>query len=150
MPRGGSAGGGKRGGVQFARPQEPSFLRKIKEQVGYKDPKEDLNAKRLLNQEGLENDQEELDDEGPTVVVLKEGDLTAEEAECLTNNLDKDSKESGPGDGKILFKKPSKRKSEKDSEKLPQNGESDSKKNKKEKIRKQSLLSFDDDEEEDT
>ena len=45
MPRGGSAGGGKRGGVQFARPQEPSFLRKLKEQVGYKDPKEDLNAK---------------------------------------------------------------------------------------------------------
>ena len=45
MPRGGSAGGGKRGVVQFARPQEPSFLRKLKEQVGYKDPKEDLNAK---------------------------------------------------------------------------------------------------------
>ena len=45
MPRGGSAGGGKRGGVQFNRPQEPAFLRRIKEQVGYKDPVEDINAK---------------------------------------------------------------------------------------------------------
>ena len=48
MPRGGTAGGGKRGGVQFSRPQEPSFLRKIKEQVGYKDPVEDLNAKVII------------------------------------------------------------------------------------------------------
>ena len=50
MPRGGgSAGGGKRGGVQFLRPQEPSFLRKIKEQAGYKDPVEDIDAKVIIN-----------------------------------------------------------------------------------------------------
>ena len=48
MPRGGSAGGGKRGGVQFSRPQVPSFLQKIKEQVGYKDPAEDINAKVIV------------------------------------------------------------------------------------------------------
>ena len=44
MPRG-SAGGGKRGGVSFSRPQDPAFLRRMKEQVGYKNPDEDLNAK---------------------------------------------------------------------------------------------------------
>ena len=46
MPRGGDAGGGKKGSsVQFSRPQEPSFLRDLKKQVGYKDPVEDMNAK---------------------------------------------------------------------------------------------------------
>ena len=44
MPRG-SAGGGKRGGVSFSRPQDPAFLRRMKEQVGYKNPVEDLKAK---------------------------------------------------------------------------------------------------------
>ena len=39
----------------------------------------------MLNSEGLENDQEEQDDEKPTVVVLKEGDLTADEAEKLVH-----------------------------------------------------------------
>ena len=46
MPRGGDAGGGKKGSsVQFSRPQEPSFLRDLKKQVGFKDPVEDMNAK---------------------------------------------------------------------------------------------------------
>ena len=49
MPRGGDAGGGKKGSsVQFSKPQEPSFLRDLKRQVGYKDPVEDMNAKVLL------------------------------------------------------------------------------------------------------
>ena len=49
MPRGGDAGGGKKGSsVQFSKPQEPSFLRDLKRRVGYKDPVEDMNAKVLL------------------------------------------------------------------------------------------------------
>ena len=120
MPRGGDAGGGKKGSsVQFSRPQEPSFLRDLKKQVGYKDPVEDMNAKvydidflvlgcgviirfqlmwkqlfihqciyiQKITAEGLDNNQEERDDEKPTIVVLNEGDLTAEEAEKLNSTL---------------------------------------------------------------
>ena len=38
MPRGGTAGGSKKSSnIQFQRPSEPSFLKRIKEQVGYKE-----------------------------------------------------------------------------------------------------------------
>ena len=117
MPRGGDAGGGKKGSsVQFSKPQEPSFLRDLKRQVGYKDPVEDMNAKVLLyscfdivllnryallvmqenpyfssififmqrkSTEGLDNNQEDKDDEKPTVVVLNDGDLSEEEAQKI-------------------------------------------------------------------
>ena len=37
MPRGGGGrGGGGRGGPSFAKPADPSFIRRIKEQMGYK------------------------------------------------------------------------------------------------------------------
>lgn len=149
MPRGGSAGGGKRGGVQFSRPQEPSFLRKIKEQVGYKDPKEDVNAKRIPNQDGLDHDQEEQDEEKPTVVVLNEGDLTAEEAENLNQKSEKELEESGPKDGRILFKKPVKRKPDDNNVENVTQDKCDikSKKKKKEKPTNHNLLSFNDEEE---
>ena len=46
---GGSAGGGKSSsGLKFQR-QEPKFLREIKQQVGYKDSKEDLRNKVTTN-----------------------------------------------------------------------------------------------------
>ena len=46
MPQGGTAGGGKKGSsIQFSKPQEPSFLRDLKKQAGYKDPVEDMNTK---------------------------------------------------------------------------------------------------------
>ena len=43
----------------------------------------------MVNNDGLDHDQEEQDDEKPTVVVLKEGDLTAEEAESLHKKVEK-------------------------------------------------------------
>ena len=82
---GGSAGGGKRGsGVQYQR-NEPSFLRKLKEQIGYREAVPTLDDKQpdLKNQDSDEGkDDIEKDDEKPVVVVLKEGDLTAEEAQA--------------------------------------------------------------------
>ena len=43
---GGSAGGGKaKSNVAFNKPQEASFISKIKAQVGYKEPHVDLEAK---------------------------------------------------------------------------------------------------------
>lgn len=146
MPRGGTAGGGKRGGVQFSRPQEPSFLRKIKEQVGYKEPVEDLNAKHMANNDGLDHDQDEQDDEKPTVVVLKEGDLTAEEAESIHKKVEKELEEAGPEDGRIIFKKRVKRKSDLDKSENATEDKVKTKK-KKEKHTNHSLLSFNDEDE---
>lgn len=38
MPRGGTAGGGKRGSsLNFHKPAEPSFLKRFKEKVGFKE-----------------------------------------------------------------------------------------------------------------
>merc|ERR1711997_75579 len=136
--------GGKRGGVSFSRPQDPAFLRRMKEQVGYKNPVEDLKAKQMLDHDGLEDEQ---DDEKPTVVVLKEGDLTSEEVDRITKKLDEEELE--PADGRIIFKKPVKRKTDS----VPENStdEKEAKiKKKKDKKPKQNLLSFNDDEEEDT
>merc|ERR1712038_1159260 len=140
-------GGGKKGSsVQFSRPQEPSFLRDLKKQVGYKDPVEDMNAKKITA-EGLNNNQEERDDEKPTVVVLNEGDLTAEEAEKLNTTLQTEQDESHPVDGRIIFKKPVKRKSEQSADNSSDSKSKPKLKKKKEISSKPSLLSFNDEEE---
>merc|ERR1711874_40376 len=146
MPRG-SAGGGKRGGVSFSRPQDPAFLRRMKEQVGYKNPVEDLKAKQMLDHSGLDDEQDEQDDEKPTVVVLKEGDLTSEEVDRITKKLDEEELE--PADGRIIFKKPVKRKTDSVQENSTDEKEAKIKK-KEDKKPKQNLLSFNDDDEEDT
>ena len=88
--RGGTAGGG-RNNVGFVKPQEPKFLREIKEKVGsdldsnscnhyskvgYREP-EGIEAKMRRSEGGEER--EDAEDEAPTVVVLNKGDLTEEE-----------------------------------------------------------------------
>ena len=88
--RGGTAGGG-RNNVGFVKPQEPKFLREIKEKVwyglefscnnfhskvGYREP-EGIEAKMRRSEGGKER--EDGEDEAPTVVVLNKGDLTEEE-----------------------------------------------------------------------
>ena len=42
----------------------------------------------MLDHGGIDDEQDEQDDEKPTVVVLKEGDLTSEEADRITKKLD--------------------------------------------------------------
>ena len=86
------------------------------------------------------------DDEKPTVVVMREGDLTEHEAseEEAGLKLIEDAKKVV--EGKISFKKPNKREKEDESK------DSDEPKKKKEKSsknvkQKKSLLSFDDEEE---
>lgn len=68
--------------VAFIKPDEPSFLKQIKQQIGYKEGP-DINTKRqkLVHSDDEDlSDGQDLDEESPQVVVLKEGDLTAEEA----------------------------------------------------------------------
>src|SRR5581483_1413244 len=54
------------------------------------------------NDDDPEDQHVEPDDEKPTVVILKDGDLTAEEAEQIQKDLDLDDKTPG----KIKFRKP--------------------------------------------
>merc|ERR1711994_128892 len=115
----------------------------LKQHTGYKDPVEDLKLKKITA-EGLDNNQEERDDEEPTIVVLNEGDLTAEEAEKLNTTLQTEQDESHPVDGRIIFKKPAKRKSEQSADNSSDTKSKSKEKKKKEISSKPSLLSFND------
>ncbi|KAI1282115.1 Uncharacterized protein HDE_13140 [Halotydeus destructor] len=90
----------RNGGIKFNKPEEPAFIRKMKEKIGYREGP-DIETKR----ESLakDDDQEENDDEKPTVVVLRSGDLNEEEANQIQKDLD-----DAPGAKKIVFKKPEK------------------------------------------
>ncbi|KAL1447813.1 hypothetical protein MTO96_028322 [Rhipicephalus appendiculatus] len=92
----------KRNSVTCVKPSDPPFLKKLKERVGYKEGPS-IDTKR--EHRPVDDVDPDLDDEKPVVVVLKAGDLTAEEAEMLSRRED-----DGPSDGKIMFKKPTKRK----------------------------------------
>ncbi|XP_076112218.1 uncharacterized protein KIAA1143 homolog isoform X3 [Mytilus galloprovincialis] len=59
-----------------------------------------------------DDDSPEKDDEKPMVVVLKKGDLTADEANTEQKVLDSKADDEAIADGKITFKKPEKRSSE--------------------------------------
>ncbi|KAL1447812.1 hypothetical protein MTO96_028322 [Rhipicephalus appendiculatus] len=94
----------KRNSVTCVKPSDPPFLKKLKERVGYKEGPS-IDTKR--EHRPVDDVDPDLDDEKPVVVVLKAGDLTAEEAEMLSR---REVSDDGPSDGKIMFKKPTKRK----------------------------------------
>ncbi|XP_053402088.1 short transient receptor potential channel 4-associated protein-like isoform X2 [Mercenaria mercenaria] len=107
-----------------------------------------------------DEDRSDNEDEKPTIVVLKEGDLTPEEAELAlkdekTVTQDYDCEESEPSDGKITFKKPTKRQGDTVNElnvssSKKQKDEKKKKKSSSKEVKNSSLLSFDDEEEEET
>ncbi|XP_026769635.3 uncharacterized protein KIAA1143 homolog [Pangasianodon hypophthalmus] len=147
----------KKGNVSWVKPSEPSFLRKFKNDIGYKEgPTVETKRQELPRCEEDSGDSDR-EDEMPQVVVLKKGDLTAQEAMQLKKGM-KDSKkdEQPPADGKILFKKPAKRSSDKfegitassKSKKKKSENEEEKKKESGVKVKNSSLLSFGDDEEE--
>eukprot|EP00095_Tigriopus_kingsejongensis_P000324 maker-scaffold292_size219010-snap-gene-1.42 protein:Tk00324 transcript:maker-scaffold292_size219010-snap-gene-1.42-mRNA-1 annotation:"kiaa1143 homolog" len=105
--RGGSAGGGKSGGLQYTK-NEPSFIRKMKAQVGYRDTQSQLADKDPANRPADHDDIEDQTDEQPTVVVLKAGDLTAEEAKASADGEELTPDEPPP-DGRVKFRRPQKR-----------------------------------------
>ncbi|XP_077983415.1 uncharacterized protein KIAA1143 homolog [Glandiceps talaboti] len=145
--------------INYIKPSEPAFLSKFKERVGYKEgPTIDTKKKQEL--EDLDSDDlPEVEDEKPVVVTLKKGDLTQIEAEHYAKTTGKKLEELGkddsPVDGKIKFKKPTKRTSDEPSElnvssakKQKESSKKDKKKKDTKKVKNASLLSFDDDEEE--
>lgn len=88
--------------VTCIKPEDAPFIRRLKEQLGGKE------AEQREREEPNQREPGDLEDEKPTVVVLSEGDLTAEQAEAL-------EAEKEPPDGRIRFQKPTKRKEESES-----------------------------------
>ena len=73
----------KRNAVSFIKPEEPAFLQRMKQQIGYKEgPTVETKRQKINNfSDSDDDDIEERDDEKPQIVVLKDGDLNATEAE---------------------------------------------------------------------
>ncbi|KAK2854683.1 hypothetical protein Q7C36_006552 [Tachysurus vachellii] len=150
----------KKGNVSWVKPSEPSFLRKFKNDIGYKEGPTVETKRQELPQFDDDSGDSDREDEMPQVVVLKKGDITAEEALKLKKDIhDSNKDEQPPADGKILFKKPAKRSSDKfegitassnsKKKKKSENEEEEKKKESGVKVKNSSLLSFGDDEEED-
>ncbi|CAF95597.1 unnamed protein product, partial [Tetraodon nigroviridis] len=152
----------KASGVSWVKPTEPSFLKKFKDDVGYKEGPT-VDTKRQPMPAPEDDSGSDREDESPQVVVLKSGDLTADEVKKIKEEerpaTGPKKGDEPPPDGKILFKKPEKRSS---SEKFQGITASSSKKKKSDgekmegeketsgkKIKNNSLLSFGGDEEED-
>ncbi|XP_076136399.1 uncharacterized protein KIAA1143 homolog [Alosa pseudoharengus] len=152
---------GQKGNVSWVKPAEPSFLKKFKSDVGYKEgPTVDTKRQEMpqLDDDSGDSDRE---DELPQIVVLKKGDLSADEVQHMKKEKGSTKDDEPPSDGKIVFKKPAKRSS---SDKFQGISASSSKKKKKHddedeedksesksgaKVKNKSLLSFGGDEEED-
>ncbi|XP_039253496.1 uncharacterized protein KIAA1143 homolog [Styela clava] len=129
-------------GIKYVKQEQPSFIRKFQEKAGMKPEATIADKYQTISEDCVD---EEKEDEKPVVVVLKEGDLTAEEAESQGNDEEHN--------GKIVFKKPTKRSKESalggTTKKLKSesgNVRKEKTKSKVDKKQKQkSLLSFDED-----
>ncbi|KAM9257830.1 uncharacterized protein KIAA1143 homolog [Cariama cristata] len=157
----------KRNQVSYVRPAEPAFLSRFKRQVGYREgPTVETKREQLPLADGDSENGSDNEDEQPQVVTLKKGDLTAEEAMKIKQQI-KDALKSNesdgepePADGKIMFRKPAKRSSEKflDFNVSSSKKMKEAKKTKREattpqstakQVKNSSLLSFDDEENDD-
>ncbi|KAL2084617.1 hypothetical protein ACEWY4_020135 [Coilia grayii] len=144
--------------VSWIKPAEPSFLKKFKSDVGYKEGPTVDTKRQEMPQFDDDSGDSDREDELPQIVVLKKGDLSAKEVQQMKKDTKASSKDDEPpSDGKIVFKKPAKRLS---SDKFQGISASSSKKKKHEeegkgesksgvKVKNKSLLSFGGDDEDD-
>ncbi|XP_070151808.1 uncharacterized protein KIAA1143 homolog [Polyergus mexicanus] len=95
----------KKHNISYIKPNEPKFLRELKQQIGYKEGPT-VDTKREVLPEASDDEKEELTDEKPVVVVLNSGDLTAEEADAFQKQKEKEES-NAPADlsKKIIFRK---------------------------------------------
>ncbi|XP_022190300.2 uncharacterized protein KIAA1143 homolog [Nilaparvata lugens] len=149
-----SVGRGRKMNVAFIKPEEPNFIKRMKEQAGYVEgPTVDTKREALPNLD--DDDLQDRDEDKPVVVVLKPGDLSEEEASRLQKEKDEESGPARLGD-RIVFRKPTKEKAPTEETADPRqdgkkrSSDSDKSKVKKHKSSKQKTapcLSFDADEE---
>uniref|UniRef100_A0A2A4K2C0 DUF4604 domain-containing protein n=1 Tax=Heliothis virescens TaxID=7102 RepID=A0A2A4K2C0_HELVI len=130
----------KKRNVSYIKPEDPEFLKVLKRQAGYDDKNHKFDE--LMNAEDDFVDDE--DSEQPQVVVLKDGDLTAEEAEAERLRIEKvESETKADLTQRVVFKaktKPS------ESTTTKRKHESTSKSKEK---KSRPILSFNDDDEDD-
>ncbi|XP_063365820.1 uncharacterized protein KIAA1143 homolog [Cydia amplana] len=124
--------------VNYIKPEDPEFLKVIKRQAGY----DDRNRKFDPLENAEEDFVDDTESEEPQVVVLKPGDLTAEEAEVERKRLEKEAEETKADLSQRVIFKPKSKKAEND-----KIGKEPSKNSNQKK--QSQLLSFNDDEEED-
>ncbi|CAG9135248.1 hypothetical protein JYU34_008832 [Plutella xylostella] len=121
--------------INYIKPDDPPFLKVLKQQAGYDDKNHKFDE--LQNAEGdfVEDDDSEL----PQVVVLKQGDLTAEEAEIEKKRLEKEELETKADlSQRVIFKSKVKPDSESKKRKVDSKASDKTKKPKP-------ILSFNDD-----
>ncbi|XP_026752293.2 uncharacterized protein KIAA1143 homolog [Galleria mellonella] len=124
--------------VSYIKPEDPEFLKVLKRQAGYDDRNHKFD--KLENTE--EDFVDDTDNEKPQVVVLKEGDLTAEEADLEKKRIDKIVSETKANlNERVIFK----RKLTSNSTNPSKASKSTPKESKKKKYNKRQLLSFGDD-----
>uniref|UniRef100_A0A1E1W7T9 DUF4604 domain-containing protein n=1 Tax=Pectinophora gossypiella TaxID=13191 RepID=A0A1E1W7T9_PECGO len=132
----------KKRNVSFIKPEDPEFLKVLKRQAGYDDKNHKFDE--LQNADG--DFAEDEDTEQPQVVVLKPGDLTAEEAEVEKKRLEKEEAETKADLSQKVIFKPKAKSSEPESNKRKMKEEQN--KHSKDKKSRQ-LLSFADDDDDD-
>lgn len=93
----------RKNNITYVKPQDPSFLREIKQQIGYNDgPSIETKRQKFEDCDDSHSDNEE---EKPLVVVVKKGDLTAEEADTEQRRLEEEEKVRPANlNEKIIFK----------------------------------------------
>uniref|UniRef100_A0A069DNR6 DUF4604 domain-containing protein n=1 Tax=Panstrongylus megistus TaxID=65343 RepID=A0A069DNR6_9HEMI len=127
--------------VSYIKPQEPAFLARLKKQVGYEEgPTVDTKREQLPVCSSDESDGEDQ----PQVVVIKPGDLTAEEAEKAKKEL-----EETPADlnRRVIFKKPEKKVEDSEKKEIRSNKRSLEKQNGPKQKHTKPVLSFDEEDE---
>ncbi|XP_016918178.1 uncharacterized protein KIAA1143 homolog [Apis cerana] len=95
----------KKHNVSYIKPNEPKFLRELKEQIGYKEGPT-IDTKREILPQDSDNDEEEREEEKPVVVVLNSEHLTAKQAETYKKKKEEEEA-NAPADlsKRIIFRK---------------------------------------------
>ncbi|XP_063239655.1 uncharacterized protein KIAA1143 homolog [Bacillus rossius redtenbacheri] len=133
--------------VAFIKPEEPAFLKRLKAEAGYVE-KDTVDTKKEALPAITAEDEEDKDEEQPVVVVVKPGDLSAEEVAEVKAQIEKE-KEDAPADlsERIVFKAPVKAANE-DAAETPQQVSRRAHKDRK-GIKNVKMLSFDEEEHDD-
>lgn len=87
--------------VSYIKPEDPHFLKILKKEAGYDNTNHKFDKLDNAEEDFLDDEDSEL----PQVVVLKKGDLTAEEAEAEKERIKKvESETKADLSQKVIFK----------------------------------------------